>query len=157
MSHPPGSFDAAVMSEVIEHLFDPRVVLTAIRSALAPGGVLAITTPNFDAVSRFVLGKNWDVISPLEHMYYFTAQTLGRLLEQTGFEVVESCPVLPIQTDYVMNPRGTHAPDSWRAKLYRHVVANHDRYTERFRFNAALWAQMHGRADTLVMVARRAA
>lgn len=156
MTFPAGSFDAAVMTDVIEHLFDPRAVLAAIQRALRPGGIVLITTPNFNAVSRYVHGKQWEMLSPLEHLYYFTEETLGRLLEVTGFAVVESRPVLPIQIPYVMNPRATHAPDSWRARLYQRFVVNHDVITEKYRFNAALWMQMHGRADTLAMTARRA-
>jgi 2-polyprenyl-3-methyl-5-hydroxy-6-metoxy-1,4-benzoquinol methylase len=157
MTFPPASFDAAVMSDVIEHLFDPRAVLTAIHGALRPGGILVVTTPNFNAVSRYVHGKQWEMLSPLEHLYYFTEDTLGRLFEATGFTLVESRPVLPIQTAYVMNPRATHAPQSWRAKWYQWFVDNHDVITEKYRFNAALWMQMHGRADTLAMTARRTA
>jgi len=67
----PDSFDAVAMFEVIEHLFDPRSVLTAVARSLAPGGTLAVSTPNFDAASRHLLGVDWAVLSPLEHVYYF--------------------------------------------------------------------------------------
>ena len=43
----PASFHAAAMFDVIEHLFDPRAVLTAIARALTPGGTLVISTPNY--------------------------------------------------------------------------------------------------------------
>ena len=63
MSFEPGSFDVAVMFDVVEHLFDPRAVLEATRRVLKPGGLLVVSTPNFDALSRQVLGIDWAVIS----------------------------------------------------------------------------------------------
>ena len=45
------------MFDTIEHLFDPRSVLQAVANALTAYGVLVVSTPNFDAASRFVLGE----------------------------------------------------------------------------------------------------
>lgn len=42
----PGEFDLVICWEVIEHVRDPRAVLEKLYGALAPGGVLVITTPN---------------------------------------------------------------------------------------------------------------
>lgn len=120
---PPGSFDAAAMFDVIEHLFEPRAVLEAIARALAPGGILVISTPNFNAASRFLLGVNWAVLSPLEHVYYFTEQSLRALLEATGFEQVEFVRrhVMwgPQET---VNFRYTHAPDAFRTRATEALV-----------------------------------
>jgi SAM-dependent methyltransferase len=42
----PGSFDAVVFLQTIEHVFDPVAVLEHMRSLLAPGGVVYVSTPN---------------------------------------------------------------------------------------------------------------
>ena len=84
----PASFDAAVMFDTIEHLFEPLAVLQAVAQALTPDGVLAVSTPNFDAASRFLLGAPWAVLSPLEHVYYFTEDSLRRILLAAGFRDV---------------------------------------------------------------------
>jgi SAM-dependent methyltransferase len=42
----PGSFDAVVFLQTIEHVQDPVAVLSHFRSLLAPGGVAYISTPN---------------------------------------------------------------------------------------------------------------
>lgn len=155
MTFPAGSFDAAVISEVIEHLFDPPVVLKAIHDALRPGGVLIITTPNLAALSRHVLGLQWSILSPLEHLYYFTEKTLRRMVEACGFEVRASRPLLPLPPTWVMNAAATHAPQSWRARRYGRFVDKHDTYLKKYNFNVSVWLQKHGLADILVMVARK--
>jgi SAM-dependent methyltransferase len=42
----PGSFDAVVFLQTIEHVVDPAAVLGHFRRLLAPGGVAYISTPN---------------------------------------------------------------------------------------------------------------
>ena len=104
------------MFDVIEHLFEPRAVLQALASALGPGGMLVISTPNIDSASRYLLGPDWAVLSPLEHVYYFSEDSLRRLLEATGFAQVVSCASTsswgPQET---INFRYTHAPAGGRA------------------------------------------
>jgi 2-polyprenyl-3-methyl-5-hydroxy-6-metoxy-1,4-benzoquinol methylase len=42
----PGSFDAIVFLQTIEHIQEPKTVLEHFRSLLAPGGVAYVSTPN---------------------------------------------------------------------------------------------------------------
>ena len=42
----PGSFDAVVFLQTIEHVQDPAAVLEHFRSLLAPGGTAYVSTPN---------------------------------------------------------------------------------------------------------------
>lgn len=144
-----GSYDAVAMFETIEHLFDPRAVLTAVARTLAPGGTLAVSTPNYDAASRHILGAPWAVLSPLEHVYYFREESLRRLLEATGFEDVTFERVHetwgPMET---ANFRYTHAPESWRAKAMALLVGGGG-------MTLARLLQRAGRQDTLLCFARR--
>jgi SAM-dependent methyltransferase len=52
--YPPGTFDAVVLSEVIEHLAPSTVpaVLRGLRDQLAPGGALVVSSPNLTALYR---------------------------------------------------------------------------------------------------------
>jgi SAM-dependent methyltransferase len=145
MSFLPGTFDVAVMFDVIEHLFDPQAVLTATHRALKPGGILVVSTPNFAALSRFVLGIDWAVISPLEHTYYYTEATLAAMLKACGFKRTE--PVRrfagwgPIET---MNYRYTHSPQGMRARSLAAIAAIP---------GAAPAVASIGRADALIGIA----
>lgn len=146
----PDSFDAIAMFETIEHLFDPRAVLTAVARALAPGGTFAVSTPNFDAASRSLLGVDWAVLSPLEHVYYFREESLRRLLESTGFSHVEFVRRHvnwgPMET---ANFRYTHAPGNWRSRLSEVLVLGGGNVLART-------LQSAGKQDTLLCFARKA-
>lgn len=43
---PRGPFDLVCLTDVLEHLEDPRACLRALRGQMAPGGLLVISTPN---------------------------------------------------------------------------------------------------------------
>ncbi|MEW6582674.1 MAG: methyltransferase domain-containing protein, partial [Actinomycetota bacterium] len=43
---PDGVFDLVTLTDVLEHLEDPRACLRAIRARMAPDGLLVISTPN---------------------------------------------------------------------------------------------------------------
>ena len=82
-----GSFDVITMFEVIEHLQSPRSYIEIISRLLRPGGLLAISTPNIRSVSYRLLGRDWDVVGPNDHLYYFSPRTLQRLLADHGFAI----------------------------------------------------------------------
>jgi 2-polyprenyl-3-methyl-5-hydroxy-6-metoxy-1,4-benzoquinol methylase len=85
---PAGNFDLVLMMDVIEHLTSPKKGLVKANSVLKPGGLLVIETPNFKSAPSKILGKEWGLIAPEHHLFYFTPATLRKYLEETGFEIV---------------------------------------------------------------------
>ncbi len=79
--------DAVVMWDVIEHLHDPRRTLEAARARLRPGGVIALSTGDVESLSARLHGRDWSLMTPPWHQFYFSRRTLRRLLEDTGFAV----------------------------------------------------------------------
>jgi 2-polyprenyl-3-methyl-5-hydroxy-6-metoxy-1,4-benzoquinol methylase len=84
----PESFDVITMWEYIEHLIDPLQELHAIRPLLAPGGVIAISTPNTAHLQVDKAPRDWWEFKPPAHLTFFTATTLRRLVEMAGYEVL---------------------------------------------------------------------
>lgn len=80
----PGSFAAITLVEVLEHLPSPAAMLSRCYTLLEPGGVLYLTTPNFDSVSRRLLDVTWRGLTP-DHLCLFTVRSLRIALTQAGF------------------------------------------------------------------------
>jgi len=120
---PPSSFDVVAMMDVIEHVPNPAETIATARRFLKPGGLLLMQTPNLDAFSRTALGEPWAVLSPAEHLYYFTEKTMTAMLQKAGFAsttfIWSFAGFGPAET---MNARYTHAPASWRTSAYAALV-----------------------------------
>jgi 2-polyprenyl-3-methyl-5-hydroxy-6-metoxy-1,4-benzoquinol methylase/glycosyltransferase involved in cell wall biosynthesis len=86
-NYPDGFFDVIYCSEVIEHLPDPVSLLRESFRILRPGGLLYLTTPNYDSLSRRLLGGRWRVFGK-EHICYFSPRSLSRALGGIGFSKV---------------------------------------------------------------------
>jgi len=81
---PAGYYDLITMWEVIEHLQRPREVVARLAQALAPGGVLCVTTPNLLCWRYFLEHGRWFNIRNETHLALFTRSTLARLLKECG-------------------------------------------------------------------------
>jgi 2-polyprenyl-3-methyl-5-hydroxy-6-metoxy-1,4-benzoquinol methylase len=79
-------FDIIFSSEVLEHINDPIPELSHMYQLLRKGGLLYLTTPNFNAYLRFVLKDKYNVIGYPEHLSYYTAKTLHKVLTTVGFK-----------------------------------------------------------------------
>jgi 2-polyprenyl-3-methyl-5-hydroxy-6-metoxy-1,4-benzoquinol methylase len=82
----PGAFDIVTSFEVIEHINNPVEEVRNINKVLRPGGLFYFTTPNFNAVERFFLKSNYNVIGYPEHLSYYTKRTVNYLLCKNGFK-----------------------------------------------------------------------
>jgi len=80
---PAASFDAIALMEVVEHVSSPVALLAECAALLRPGGALYLTTPNWNSVSRRVLGARWSAVSR-DHVVYFTPRLMRRALVDAG-------------------------------------------------------------------------
>ena len=84
----PGSRDAVVMLDVLEHLVDPLDTLRRLRGVLHDEGMLALSTVNVAGLHARVRHGSWPwFIRP--HLHYFTPETLDMMLHKAGFTLVE--------------------------------------------------------------------
>lgn len=84
---PAGCYDIITMFEVLEHVACPRGLLSRIRDSLRKKGALVITTPNFSSITSRLCGKNWSLVHK-EHLFYYTPDSLKKMLLKEGFQVV---------------------------------------------------------------------
>ncbi len=87
---PANSFDAITMSQTIEHLYDPAATLHECLRILKPGGLLVMTTPNVDSLGANEFGAFWRGWEAPRHLHLFSVESLRRLTQQAGFEVIEA-------------------------------------------------------------------
>ena len=82
------TYDVVVFLEVIEHLEHPKRALEMIYSWLKPGGVLILSTPNFNSLFRRIHKTKWWVINcEEEHIMFFTPESLSAYIKAVGFKV----------------------------------------------------------------------
>jgi 2-polyprenyl-3-methyl-5-hydroxy-6-metoxy-1,4-benzoquinol methylase len=61
-------FDLAILSHVIEHIYDPKAFIHELVSVLKPGGALIVITPNNESIVAHVIGKAWPMLKPVDHV-----------------------------------------------------------------------------------------
>ncbi len=81
-----GTFDAVVMSHVIEHVPDPLRLLEECYRILKLGGRLVLVTPNKDSWTHKTFKHNWRGLEPPRHLYVFAPQTLHASTQRVGFQ-----------------------------------------------------------------------
>jgi SAM-dependent methyltransferase len=82
-----GRFDVIVLLDVIEHLVDPVHTLGLCRRHLADGGVILLTTGDFSSLYARLAGRRWRLMTPPQHLWYFTPESLRRLAAPLGLQL----------------------------------------------------------------------
>ncbi|MDZ7588218.1 MAG: class I SAM-dependent methyltransferase [Parasphingorhabdus sp.] len=101
LDFPPNSFDALIISEVLEHLVDPAAVLAKLRPYLKPGAKLFASSPNVShhRVIRELVRGRWELtdrgVMDSTHLRWFTPSSYRALIEDAGFSVLKVAPVRP--------------------------------------------------------------
>lgn len=93
-------FDAVALNDSLEHFADPNAQLRQVSRILKPDGALFLNTPNQDALLRVVADAMYRMSAgaiayPVRklyhefHLFYYSEETLTRLLKKHGLEIVE--------------------------------------------------------------------
>jgi len=84
------TFDAVVMSHVIEHVPSLVEFLSECRRVLKDEGVLVALTPNADSSLHIKYGRYWRGLEIPRHLQIFTSQSLANIAGRVGFSMVET-------------------------------------------------------------------
>jgi 2-polyprenyl-3-methyl-5-hydroxy-6-metoxy-1,4-benzoquinol methylase len=85
-NYEPDFFDVITSFEVIEHINNPREELRNFNTLLRKGGLVYITTPNFNSLLRYRLKSDYNVIVYPEHLSYYSPNTLTKVFHLSGFK-----------------------------------------------------------------------
>lgn len=83
-------FDVICARNILEHITEPNIALTKINKIVRKGGVLYVTTPNFNSYLRYRLKEKYSIISYPLRLVYYSKKPFKRLFKQNGFKVLET-------------------------------------------------------------------
>lgn len=115
-------FDGFYMMSFLEHLPNLRGVMAGIRNNLTDGARGLVEVPNFD----MMLKKNLYAELIIDHLFYFTVDSLKTFLSNNGFAVIK---YMPVWHDYILSavvkkrkPVSLKNADIYFAKLKKEVL-----------------------------------
>ena len=82
------SFDVITCFDVLEHLYDPRRVMSRISEWLKPGGIFYVLVPNVDSAEARVFRSYWHGLELPRHLFHYSPASLELLAETAGLRVV---------------------------------------------------------------------
>lgn len=115
MPYRPGSFDAVLSCDVLEHLGDDRGGLAEMARVLRPGGHVVLTLP----AHQFLWSEHDEA---LDHRRRYSARQVRAMLQEAGLDVVKLSPVvtaafLPILFFRLMQRLRRRRPDEPKTDL----------------------------------------
>jgi SAM-dependent methyltransferase len=83
----PGEFDAVTFNHSLEHVPDPIGDLRAAARLAKPGGLIAVSVPNFGGWERRVFRGRWFQLDLPRHLNHFDARSLAGVARRAGLTV----------------------------------------------------------------------
>lgn len=105
------AFDYLWVSDVLEHLEAPRLLLRRLSSKLKPGGSLLLQTsvlPRYRLAQRLLRAVGEHPFDAEVHYHQWTTDTVGHLLRRAGYRPTRIVPLLPsrLSVAAAMTPAG---------------------------------------------------
>jgi SAM-dependent methyltransferase len=83
---PDETFDAILMSHVIEHVPNPIDVFRECRRILKKNGIIVALTPNAGSLGHNRYARNWRGLETPHHLQLFNPHSLRILAQKSGFK-----------------------------------------------------------------------
>src|SRR5579859_4692116 len=83
----PGNFDLVLMKYALEHVHNPREVLTRIARLLKPGGRSVFWLPNANSWEMRLFAARWRGLDAPRHLFIFTPATIRHYAKTVGLNV----------------------------------------------------------------------
>jgi SAM-dependent methyltransferase len=81
-------FDVVCIWDTIEHLQQPHLYIEKIAGMTEKDALLTVTTGDIGSLNAHFKKGKWRLIHPPSHLHYFSKDTLSRLLNRYGFDVL---------------------------------------------------------------------
>jgi SAM-dependent methyltransferase len=80
-------FDVVTVWNTVEHMADPLGGLASIGRVMRPGALLALSTGDVTGPLARLSLRNWNLMAPPYHLFFFSPKTIDLLLAKAGFEL----------------------------------------------------------------------
>jgi len=107
----PGTFDAVICADILEHLVDPWTTLRKLAAYLTPDGMLIASIPNarYLALIAGLVDGHWTYQSEglldFGHLRFFTLSEITSLVDQAGLRLTKLLANMgPLYTRYQNTP-----------------------------------------------------
>jgi 2-polyprenyl-3-methyl-5-hydroxy-6-metoxy-1,4-benzoquinol methylase len=88
------TYDVVTLWEVLEHMAEPRSILSHVGKLLSPRGVVLILVPNAGSLVTRILHEKSNTFGGHSHLNHFNVQSMETLLKTLNFEILEMETVL---------------------------------------------------------------
>lgn len=88
-------FDLIILSQVFEHLLDPKQILQQIRQMMSEQSRVVISVPNLNSYWKKKYKAKWIGWYVPFHIFHYSEKALKHILNQNGFEVVKILDYTP--------------------------------------------------------------
>jgi hypothetical protein len=109
---------------VLEHVSNPRALLTEVSRILQPNGIILVCVPNLHYLRTKgallgLVNKAKGMWHLDEHLFHYTAGTLTRMLELTGFEPMVQMVAKPFYLGQGVRDAGKQLVSSGVRMIFR--------------------------------------
>jgi len=130
------TYQVVTLSQVIEHVHDPKACFAEIHRLLVAGGTFWLATPNMNASGHQEFGPDWRGLEPPRHLVLFSAEGLERALTRAGFTDICFMPPGPVsewfyQASERVRGRIPEGQPVTLSRALQQAAVNEDRLTRR--------------------------
>ena len=83
-------YQVITLFDVIEHIPDIDAAFKQLNHLLDAAGIVIMVTPNHNSLQRRLFGKRWFQYKPIEHIQYFTRQSLAVFAGRNNLQIIHS-------------------------------------------------------------------
>ena len=143
------TYNAFLMFNYLEHFPEPRETLTQICNNLEEPGVGIIEVPNFDEIIRDRIFGEFII----DHLFYFTQQTLRFTCEASGFDVLRIQEIWDGASLSAVVKKRTPLTASPFKENQKQLIQDIDNFVGSFE-SATIWGAGHQTLMMLTMMER---
>jgi SAM-dependent methyltransferase len=88
-----GRYDVIFLSQVLEHVTEPRAFLERLGALMAPGAIIHLDVPNHDSLTSLYRRLHWrhqayGFLQPMYHLIAYGSRPLAALMKSAGFDIL---------------------------------------------------------------------